>query len=525
MIRVFRWKKLPFFLALGVLGIVVLRNAWMSDDIYITFRTLYNLDHGHGLVWNMTERVQTFTHPLWLLTLAPVYLVFGHAYFVGLGMGLLFSFLAALRFPKITGTYWGAAFCLVLLVCSRAYVDFSTSGLENPLSHFLILLFAGHILTSGRGGINFLWLGTISALLLLNRLDHLLLITPILVYLFLQQRSWRNLGRLTLGFLPLIIWELFSLFYYGFPFPNTYYAKAMTAFPREWLLEQGLWYLWDSLTSDFLSLPLILLVTVLVLVKGNRLSRWLLAGLWLYLAYVVWVGGDFMSGRFIASPFLLAVILLGSMDWPWKRMAVVVGVFAAVSLIHPYHPAKVGKDYYADRRGNERAYYTEGIVDEKGMAWQRTAWLTLHKNADVLAIEREFETWGEAPDSILLVQVEVAVGLRGYRSGPNVYIVDELALTDPLLARLPALRVPYWRIGHFFRRLPEGYLASLEQGGNQLADPDLAEYYDRLKLVTQGDLWSADRLREIWRFNLGMNSHMIPEEEFQTPTESEINRF
>lgn len=551
--QVLRWKRLPFLLALGVLGVIVLRNAWMSDDIYITFRTLYNLDHGHGLVWNMTERVQTYTHPLWMLTLAPVYLVVGHAYFVGLGMGMLFSLLAALRFPKVTGSYWGAALCLVLLICSRAYVDFSTSGLENPLSHFLLILFvlfSGAISnntrktkgaketkgtketedTQGRGstqekGINFIWLGLISSLLLLNRLDHLFLLSPVLIHLFLRNRSWKTLKQLAIGFIPLILWEIFSLIYYGFLFPNTYFAKAMTGFPKEWMLEQGLWYLWDSLTSDFLSLPLIIIVTILILLKGNREKKWLLAGLWLYLGYVVWVGGDFMSGRFITTPFLLAVVLLGSMEWPWKRMAMVVGAFVVISLFHPYHPVYTGKNYYADRSGNERELYAKGIVDEKGMAWQRTSLMNLHRESDVLAIEREFETWGEAPDSILLVQVQVAVGLQGYRSGPNVFIVDELALTDPLLARLPALRVPYWRIGHFFRRLPEGYLASLKEGRNRIADPGLAEYYERVKIVTQGNIWSGERWAEIIRFNLGMNSHLIPETEYQTPTQEEIDRF
>lgn len=532
--RVLQWDRLPFLIAILILGVIVVRNAWMSDDIYITFRTLYNFDHGHGLVWNVTERVQTFTHPLWLICLAPVYMVVGHAYFVGLGMSLLFSFLAALRFPRIAGSWWGGALCLVLLFCSRAYVDFSTSGLENPLSHFLILVFVGLVLGipfrskqtgNPSSSPNFFWLGMVASLLVLNRMDHLLLVAPVIGYLFVQNRSWKVLKKLTLGALPFFLWEAFSLFYYGFPFPNTYYAKAMTGFPREWLLEQGLLYLWDSLTSDFLSLPLIVVVSVLVLIKGKPTTRWLLAGLWLYLLYVVWVGGDFMSGRFIASPFLLAVALLATLSWPRKQLALIVGVFALVSLFHPYHPVKVDGDYYADRRGNERVLYASGIVDEKGMAWQRSGLLKLNKGAEVLEIEREFANWGPDPGKILQTNVEVAVGMRGYRSGPNVFIVDELALTDPLLARLPALRVPYWRIGHFFRRIPAGYITTLETGENQLEDENLREYYKRLSLVTEGSLWSWNRMKQIVRFNLGLNAHLIPLEEYQTPTQSEIERF
>ena len=43
-----------------------------------------------------------------------------------------------------------------------------------------------------------------------------------------------NLKTLLLGLMPLILWELFSLFYYGFLFPNSAYAKAFTGFPRGW---------------------------------------------------------------------------------------------------------------------------------------------------------------------------------------------------------------------------------------------------------------------------------------------------
>jgi hypothetical protein len=42
----------------------------MSDDAYITLRTVDNWVNGRGLVWNTAERVQTYTHPLWMLLLS-----------------------------------------------------------------------------------------------------------------------------------------------------------------------------------------------------------------------------------------------------------------------------------------------------------------------------------------------------------------------------------------------------------------------------------------------------------------------
>ena len=45
---------------------VLLRTAWISDDGLISLRTVLNVTHGNGLTFNVGERVQTFTHPLWL---------------------------------------------------------------------------------------------------------------------------------------------------------------------------------------------------------------------------------------------------------------------------------------------------------------------------------------------------------------------------------------------------------------------------------------------------------------------------
>jgi arabinofuranosyltransferase len=76
-----------------------------------------------------------------------------------------------------------------------------------------------------------------------------------------------------------------------------------------------------------------------------------------------------------------------------------------------------------------------------------------------------------------------------------VHIVVRLALNDALLARLPAKKP--WRIGHFERALPAGYLESLRTGRNQLADPQIARLYAQIQRITRGPLWDAQRWRDI----------------------------
>jgi arabinofuranosyltransferase len=87
----------------------------------------------------------------------------------------------------------------------------------------------------------------------------------------------------------------------------------------------------------------------------------------------------------------------------------------------------------------------------------------------------------------------------GYFAGPAVHVVDVLALGDPLLARLPAL--PKWRIGHFERPVPEGYLETLSTGRNAIVDPLIAMKYERVKAITQEPLWTRRR----WRAIIAMN--------------------
>ena len=74
--------------ALAVLGLV-LKDAWVCDDAYITFRHVDHLWLGHGLQWNVGERVQGSTHPLWLLLLALLQPVTGEPFWSALGLGLV----------------------------------------------------------------------------------------------------------------------------------------------------------------------------------------------------------------------------------------------------------------------------------------------------------------------------------------------------------------------------------------------------------------------------------------------------
>ena len=74
--NIFQKNKLltiSVILLIVIFTIVLIRNAWMSDDGYITFRTVDNFVNGYGLTWNISERVETYSNLLWMFLVSIIY--------------------------------------------------------------------------------------------------------------------------------------------------------------------------------------------------------------------------------------------------------------------------------------------------------------------------------------------------------------------------------------------------------------------------------------------------------------------
>ena len=84
-----RSKYLFLFLVLFV--VILIRSAWICDDAYITLRTVDNLYNGYGLTWNAGQRVQAYTHPLWLGVVAVTYFLFENPYYLLISLSIVIS--------------------------------------------------------------------------------------------------------------------------------------------------------------------------------------------------------------------------------------------------------------------------------------------------------------------------------------------------------------------------------------------------------------------------------------------------
>lgn len=524
-------RRLAEALTLVLFLIAVIRTAWLSDDAFITFRTIDNFVSGHGLRWNLAERVQTYTHPLWMFLVALPYSFTREPFFTPYAVSILCSAAAVwILVSRLATSTWTALVAGSVIVFSKAFVDYSTSGLENPLTHLLLALFVLALVKER--SLTTLWF--VASLIMLNRIDAGLLVLPALLartftfarspraatpsrdVLRVDDHPRREPGTLAasfgatvisalVGLTPLIAWEIFSLVYYGFLVPNTGYAKLNLGVGMGTLVPQGFLYLLDSLAADPVTLFATLGLTLAALLVRPRHAWPLALGIVLYLAYVVRIGGDFMSGRFLAAPLFLALANFARLDWTLPAALVPSASIVPVAIV-----AALG--LFATTRPPLRSGYntviltpSEGlgvgeVADERSFYYRYTGLLRWSRQQR-LPYNAEVQ-WGReaaaAPDPVV---VHPNVGLFGFFAGPRVHIVDPYALCDPLLARLPPL--PGWRIGHFERAVPVGYTESIRTGQNQMADTAIAMKYEQVKLVTQGPIWSRRRWRAILTLNLG----------------------
>ena len=486
-----------------VLTTVCLRSAWVCDDAFITMRTVDNLVQGHGLRWNVAERVQTFTHPLWTFLLVPFYLVTREAYYTVVAVSLVLT--AALAFGLTLrggSSTAGVLTAATMLISSKAFVDFSTSGLENPLAHLLLALFVVLCMPRENKPKRLELLSAVAGLLVLTRMDTLLLVLPALISVMRGQSRRRVLVALSMGFAPFLAWELFALVYYGAPFPNTAYAKLGTGIPRAELVGQGLAYVTNSLRIDPVTLPAVVVAAGLAVWRRKRIARALAVGAFLYIVYVIWIGGDFMSGRFFAAPLVLSVTLLARCFPPIPAAAALSApaLILLVGILPATAPLRSGADYAERHRAT--AADSARITDERAFYYAETGLLGARRGAAMPDHPSAHEGRAARASGPGLA-VRGGVGFFGYYAGPDWTIVEKWAVCDPLLARLPVPEGAFWRIGHFTRPLPSGYPASLRDDVNLITDPRVAELYDAVREVTRGPLFSRRRAVAVWRLNTG----------------------
>ena len=524
-----------------VLAAMGYAHRWVTEDAFIVLRVAQHLELGHGPVFNIGERVEAYTSPLWLALIAAWQAVGGSAETGAVMLGLLAS-VGGLLLAQA-----GAARLAARLAPADGSAD---PPLPVPLGAavFAAVPVAWDFTTSGlESGLVTLWLGAVFWLLARSRPTSVRrfrmaafaiglgpLVRPELALFSLafaavlpaidgagRERQlrlgqWIGLGGIAVA-VPLA-YQIFRMGYFAALVPNTALAKEAAA--ASWA--HGWRYTMDFAGSYALWCPL--LVSGLwagallgrALRSGNRADAALvaapiLAGLasWLY---VTRIGGDFMHGRFLL-PSLLGVLLptatvlvprAALFGWRGVGIAAVAGwaVICALWLRPPYAGAGVtGPDGITDERGFY-AYHMKTPNPVRIAQYARHPYfatfeqeLARHDRAVLLP---SGDGWVPAaplaasvPAPFRVVVGAEAVGILGYIAGPSVRVIDRQGLADPIASRL--LLATRGRPGHE-KHLPEAWILA-RFAAREAAVAAMPASGDAARALECGEL--ADLLRAV----------------------------
>lgn len=356
------------------------------DDSYITLRYARNLVEGHGLVFNPGERVEGYTHPLWVLLAALALALRLPPALTLQGMGVvawLGVLLSVIRATDDAGLKSPARWVGPLAIVLGAAGGFwSLSGLETTCHAWAITEGVRLSLRDVRAR-RPLGLGSVAAFAAatLLRPESLLWFGGALLLVGWTARSGgsrrplvADVVRTGAVFLLLLApWLAFRRAYYGEWLPNTFYAKTGGDF--RFVLGRGASYVgWSLLQGPYVGLA------AAIIVRPAQLRRpvvWLPLSLSMaHLSSVVALGGDYMwFGRFVL-PIIGPLAMVTSVTFDaWhhatKRRfspAIVAGV-ACLSGVLPW--------VWRDSLSSYRAATTDRFIPVGH-------WLRSHVRSDVL---------------------------------------------------------------------------------------------------------------------------------------------
>lgn len=511
--------RIKFITTLVFIAVITLL-AWQSDDAYHAYIMAKNLVLGNGFVYNVGERATASSCPLFTLVVAVGYFFIRKMFIVSLLICIGFSTAAYVIVMKnFCKTKKQVLAAFMVLIGSSCFVSYTTSGLENCLLFFLVALFLKIYLGKERYNSRELFvLAILVALIAMTRMDAVLLVVPMVVYAYLCRRDQvsfiKCVGLGLAGLSPFIIWELFSLFYYGFLVPNTAFVKLGTDIPEKEYLVRGMIYLATSAICDVLLIVVPAFVVLVTLLLRKLRELYTSAGILLYLAYVIYIGGDFMLGRHFTVMFFMSVILylyLQNMEFygyakaAKVELAAMVVVFAGL-ICNLTAPALTGQFLFGNGSSpisDERAGYfkTTSLVNNAA-SYLRTGHMVIRDTWDESAID-ELRSMNIHKGILRMVP-----GITIYYNS-DMYLNDTYALGDPFLSKLPAVREENWRIGHMWREAPPGYNDTVIWEEDLIEDEDLQKYYDVIRLITRGDLFDGNRIQAIIDMNLGKYDYLL----------------
>jgi hypothetical protein len=454
-----RWTGVVYGLATAgavLYGVFrAIRLRWVCDDAFITFRYADNWVGGLGPVYNAGERVEGYTHFLWLCMIA-----------VGRRLGA--------DPVAVAQTMGVAAFCALILLCAwiahalsgrqRAYVPmaalalalhydmavWATGGLETALfALFVGLGFAALVLGPAERRFRLATAGLAFALGILTRPDGIIPAAVAFAYVAVEAVASRRPVRRaileyaafpTLLLLPYLAWKLS---YYGGVLPNTYYAKS----GGETWFGQGFLYIGLYVRAYLSSFVFALAIPSLFFAirrgtwKDDPRDRAVVLSTAIVVAYLVLfvakVGGDFMYARFVL-PVVPLIYLTGEIGirrvLDRRPILLVLLLIAVPALVFSERGRRDA--LYDDTEGNPRARFgPSGITDEHAY-YTRVEGGGRNMIETYRVVGESLARYFEGTNVRVLLGGQASLGYYGRFA----YCLEHWGLTDAYIAHLPVGR-------------------------------------------------------------------------------------
>ena len=303
------------------------------DDAWISLRYARNLVDGQGLVFNPGERVEGYTHPLWvMLDVLIVALQLPPRLVLPL-LGVA-CWIAAAWTTRRAARDGGASaeaqtFAGAIVAFAAMGVFWGLSGLETAAFAWVLVEAVRLTPPAVRGQSRGFAAGLVFGLACLLRPEGALAIVIVIVVTVVAAaregtgRPLRAGGRVLAGsVITYAPWQLFRVVYYDAWVPNTFFAKS--GGDPWWMLERGATYLFEAAAKGpLVPLALALAVAPRALRRSEALAP--AAAAFALVGWTLWVGGDYLPfGRFIVPTLpLLALAVAGTIDELLARSSVV----------------------------------------------------------------------------------------------------------------------------------------------------------------------------------------------------------
>jgi hypothetical protein len=406
--------------------VIVRLWSYTVDDTFISLRYAQHLAQGHGLVYNLGQRVEGYTNFLWTVLLALPFvlhidpIVFIKVVNLALLAGTAFMTARLARLTPLARHPGLVALAAALVLASPAMAISADEGLETMLFTFLLVWTAAAFLEDGSPS-RFPRCLPPLVLLALTRPDGVVYAAWLIGAAVAMRRPRGYVVRLAVSFAVLYGAYFFTrAAWYGYWLPNTFYAKG----GGDWLqMTSGLPRL-RQFAIEYVGVAWVLVPLAFLPRESRGLAVLLLGIAALRFAFHFWSGGPFMGHqRFLlpALPFLYVLVFMGvgALRVKPRMRADVALVAAGLSILGAWLDQAAWEVHYQRyARGLQEAHVALGK--------------SIHEQT--------------APDAVIAIDDAGAAPFYAERTN-----IDMLGLNDTHIAHLP---------GRFYEKYDMPYVLS-----------------------------------------------------------------